>query len=170
MKQYLEIGAIVNTHGIRGDVKVLPWCDSAEMLCEFDRLYIGENHTPIDVESAYVQKNCVILHLHGVDTKEDADQMRGTILYMNRDDVSLAEGVYFIQDLIGLTVQDCDSGETYGVLSDVIQTGANDVYEIVDETGKKRYLPAIPDVVIETDLSARLMKIRPLKGLFDDAD
>lgn len=108
-----------------------------------------------------------MLHLEGVDTVEAAEQLRNQVLYMDRDEVELEEGVYFIQDLIGLEVLDADTGKSYGKLSDVMQTGANDVYEIKDETGKTVLIPAIPDVVQETDLDGGVMRIRPLEGLFD---
>ena len=167
MKQYLEIGKIVNVHGLRGDVKVVPWCDAPEFLCEFDTLYLGKAQKPVNVTAARLQKGNVLLHLEGVDTVEAAEQLRNQVLYMDRDEVELEEGVYFIQDLIGLEVLDADTGKSYGKLSDVMQTGANDVYEIKDETGKTVLIPAIPDVVQETDLDGGVMRIRPLEGLFD---
>ena len=161
MKQYLEIGKIVNVHGLRGDVKVVPWCDEPEFL------YLGKAQKPVNVTAARLQKGNVLLHLEGVDTVEAAEQLRNQVLYMDRDEVELEEGVYFIQDLIGLEVLDADTGKSYGKLSDVMQTGANDVYEIKDETGKTVLIPAIPDVVQETDLDGGVMRIRPLEGLFD---
>lgn len=167
-KEYLEIGKIVNVHGLRGDVKVMPWCDDPEFLCEFEVLYLGKEHKEVVVEDARPFKNTVILRLEGCNTVEDAEKLRGQVLYMHRDDVELEEGVYFIQDLIGLQVIDADSGRVYGTLRDVTQTGANDVYEVRDEEQKRSYwIPAIPDVVIETDVDGGVMKIRPLEGLLD---
>lgn len=167
-KEYLEIGKIVNIHGLRGDVKVMPWCDDPELLCEFDRLFIDRDKKEIGVEDARVFKNTVIMRFAGCSTAEDAEKLRNKILYMHRDDLELEEGVYFIQDLIGLSVVDADSGMVYGTLKDVSQTGANDVYEVFDEENKKTYwIPAIPDVVIETDIDGGVMKIRPLEGLLD---
>lgn len=167
MKQYLEIGKIVNVHGLRGDVKVVPWCDDPEFLCEFDTLYLGKEHKPVEITAARLQKNNVLLHLEGVDTVEKAEKLRNQVLYMDRNEVELEEGVYFIQDLIGLDVIDADTGVSYGILSDVLQTGANDVYEVKDEAGKIVLIPAIPNVVLETDIEAGRMIIRPLEGLFD---
>lgn len=167
-KEYLEIGKIVNIHGIRGDVKVMPWCDEPELLCEFDSLFIDRDKKEINIESARVFKNTVIMHIEGCDTPEAAQKMREKILYIHRDDLELEEGVYFIQDLIGMSVVDADDGKLYGTLKDVSQTGANDVYEVFDEENKKTYwIPAIPDVVIETDVDGGVMKIRPLEGLLD---
>ena len=145
MKSYLEIGKIVTLHGLRGDVKVQPWCDDAEFLCEFP----------------------VLLHLEGYDTPEQAETLRNQILYLNREDVELEEGTYFIQDLIGLDVIDADNGTAYGTLKDVLQTGANDVYVVQAEGGKELLIPAIPDVIVETNIEEHCMKIRPLEGLLD---
>lgn len=167
MKQYLEIGKIVNTHGLRGDLKVVPWCDDPELLCELDTLYLGDTYRPVEITGARVQKNCVLLHIDGVNSPEEAEKLRGQILYMHRDMVELEEGTYFIQDLIGLDVVDADTQKSYGKLTDVFQTGANDVYEVRDEAGKTVLIPAIPDVVLETNLEDGLMQIRPLEGLFD---
>lgn len=167
-KEYLEIGKIVNVHGLRGDVKVMPWCDEPEFLCDFETLYLGKNHKAVTIEDARIFKNTVILHLAGCDTVEDAEKLRNQVLYMHREDVELDEGVYFIQDLIGLQVVDADNGTVYGILKDVAQTGANDVYEVYDEAQKRSYwIPAIPQVVLETDVDGGIMKIRPLEGLLD---
>lgn len=167
-KEYLEIGKIVNIHGLKGDVKVMPWCDEPELLCEFDRLFIDRDKKEIEVEDARVFKNTVIMRFEGCASPEDAEKLRNKVLYIHRDDLELEEGVYFIQDLIGLNVVDADSGRVYGTLKDVSQTGANDVYEVFDEENKKTYwIPAIPDVVIETDVDGGVMKIRPLEGLLD---
>ncbi len=167
-KEYLEIGKIVNIHGLRGDVKVMPWCDEPELLCEFDRLFIDKDKKEIFTEDAKVFKNTVIMHFEGCDTPEAAEKLRNKILYMHRDDLELDEGVYFIQDLIGLRVVDADNGRAYGTIKDVSQTGANDVYEVFDsELNKTYWIPAIPDVVVETDIDGEIMKIRPLEGLLD---
>ncbi|MFR6496140.1 MAG: ribosome maturation factor RimM [Ruminococcus sp.] len=162
----LEIGKIVNVHGLRGDVKVVPWCDDPEFPANL-KPYLGREHKPVQVADARLQKGNVLLRLEGVDTVEEAEKLRNQVLYMDRDEVELEEGVYFIQDLIGLEVLDVDTGKSYGKLTDVMQTGANDVYEVRDADGKTVLIPAIPDVVQETDLDGGVMRIRPLEGLFD---
>ena len=169
-KQFLEIGKIVNVHGLGGVVKVMPWCDSAEFLAEFETLYRGREHRAMTVERAAVQKNMVLIKFAGVDTVEAANALRNTVLYMNREDVELDDDTYFIQDLIGMQVVDADSGRVYGKLRDVLQTGANDVYEIAAESGKTLLCPVIPDVVLQIDFETDTIRIRPLEGLFDDAD
>ncbi len=166
-KQFLEIGKIVNIHGLNGTVKVMPWCDSAEFLCGFETLYRGKDHIPMHITYAAVQKNTVLLRFEGVDTPEAANALRNTVLYMDRDDAELEDGTYFIQDLIGMAVKDADSGAEYGKLRDVLQTGANDVYEVETPEGKVLLVPVIPQVVLNIDFEADCIMIRPLEGLFD---
>lgn len=170
-KKYLEIGKIVSVHGIKGEVRVQPWCDSGEFLTEFEELYFKKGEEKLEIESARVQKNIVIMKIKGVDDRNEAQLLRNKILYMDRDDVELSEGSYFIQDLLGLQVIDFDCPEKrYGELTDVTQTGANDVYHIKGEDEKVVLIPAIPDVIQEIDLEKGFMKITPLKGLFEEAE
>jgi 16S rRNA processing protein RimM len=168
-KRYLEIGKITNVHGLAGEVKVYPWCDDAAFLCSFDVLYTDQNgRNSVEIERARIQQNMVIMKLSGITDRDQAEKLRGTVLYMDRDDVELDEGCYFIQDLIGLEVHDADSDKIWGVIRDVMQTGANDVYSIWNAQEQREYLvPAIPDVVLETNIEAGTMTIRPLEGLFD---
>ncbi|MBR5513143.1 MAG: 16S rRNA processing protein RimM [Ruminococcus sp.] len=164
-KEYLEAGKIVTTHGIRGEVKIMPYTDTPELLCEFDRLFIGKDKAEIYIDRARVAKNMVIAKIEGIDTVEAAEKYRNKVLFMHRDDLELDEDTYFIQDLIDMEVKDADSGFVYGKITDVLQNGANDVYVI---KGDREYLvPAIPDVVISTDVDSNIMLIRPLDGLFD---
>lgn len=116
MKQYLEIGKIVSVFGIKGEVKVEPWCDTPQLLCQFDILYY-KSGTPVKIERARVHKNQVLLKIEGVDTPEEGVKLRGRVLYMDRADVELPEGVYFQQDLIGLEVSDSGTGEVPTALS-----------------------------------------------------
>ncbi|MCQ2459646.1 MAG: ribosome maturation factor RimM [Ruminococcus sp.] len=165
-KEYLEAGKIVNTHGIRGEVKIMPYTDTPELLAEFDRLFIGKNHDELTILNARPSKNMVIAKIEGVDNPEDANKLRNKILYMHRDDLELDEDTYFIQDLIGMIVKDADNDTVYGEISDVLQTGANDVYVIKGED-REYLIPAIPDVVVSTDTENDIMTIHVLEGLFD---
>ena len=167
-KQFLEIGKIVGTHGLKGEVRIEPWCDGAEFLCRFKRLYKADG-TEMKVRSAKVHKNIAIVLLDGVKSVEQADTMRGMVLYMNRDDVKLPKGANFVQDLIGLKVIDFENGTEYGVITDVIKTGANDVYQ-VENNGKEYFVPVIPDVVKEKDIDGGFVKIFAMKGIFEDED
>lgn len=170
-KQYLETGKIVGTHGIKGEVRIDAWCDSPEFLCYFKKLYLDENgETFIEVKSR-PHKNVTITKIKGVESIEEAERYRGKVVYLNRDDIQLEEGVNFIQDLIGLEVRDADDESiVYGKITDVIYTGANDVYEITDGSGKKYLAPVIDDVVIEINVDEGFVLIQPMKGIFDDED
>lgn len=169
-KQFLDTGKIVGTHGIRGEVRIEPWCDSPEFLCAFKRLYLDERgETFIDVKSR-PHKNITLSKIKGVDTIEAAERYRGRIVYINREDIRLDEGVNFVQDLIGLEVKDADSGKIYGKISDVLRTGANDVYEITGTDGKEYLAPVIDEVVADIDIDGGYILIHPMKGIFDDED
>lgn len=167
MRNFLETGKIVNIHGIKGEVKIMPWSDNPEFICEFDSIYCGKDKKCFEVENSRVHKNMVLVKFKGIDTPEAANAMRNSIVYIDRDDIELEDGTYFIQDLIGLTMKNADNGKIYGKVKDVFQTGANDVYEISD--GEKKYLvPAIPDVIVNVDIENKEILIRPLEGLFDE--
>lgn len=166
MEQYLEIGKIVSVFGLKGEVKVQPWCDSPQFICEFDTLYY-KSGTPVIIERSRVAKNIAILKIKDVDTVEQAQAIRNRVLYMDRNDVELEKGSYFIQDLVGLTVTDADTDQIYGKITEVSKTGANDVYHIKSDDGKMYYIPAIPQVIENIDLKSGIMTIRPLDGLFD---
>ena len=172
IKEYLELGEIVGTHGIRGEIRVNPWCDSPEFAAKFKTLYFDSNGgCAVQIKSAWPHGNIVLLTIKDVDTVEQAQKLRGKILYMKRSDAKLPKGSYFIAELIGCTVYDADEPEKiYGTLSDVSATGANDVWHITDENGREYLIPAIPDVCVETDVAKNRVVIRPLKGIFDDED
>ena len=169
-KQYLEIGIIVGTHGIKGELRVQPWCDSPAILSEFKALFFDQGKTPVNILGARVHKSLVLMEIEGIDTVEKAAGLRNKVLFVDRKDMNLPKGSYFIQDLIGLTVIDFDNGKKYGELVEVSTTGANDVYHIKLENNKVELIPAIPDVIKEIDITGGKMLISPLKGLFDNED
>ena len=168
---FLEIGKIVGTHGVRGEVRVEPWCDEPAFMKRFKTLYFDKTGArPVNVLACRPHGNVVILKLDGVDTVEQAAALRGKVLFMRREDAKLPKTQFFIQDLIGCAVFDADDPtRCYGTLTDVSKTGANDVWHITDEGGTEYLIPAIPPVVIDTDIDAERILIRPLKGIFDDA-
>ena len=167
-KKFLETGKIVGTHGVRGMVRIQPWCDSAEFLCGFKKLYLNsEGDSVINITSAKPHGNIVIASIKGVDTIEKAESYRNKVVYINREDVKLEEERYFIEDIIGCTVYDADSNKVLGKISDVSATGANDVWHI--KNANKEYLiPCIDEVVISVDIDFEKVVIRPLKGILDD--
>ncbi|MCI8441292.1 MAG: 16S rRNA processing protein RimM [Provencibacterium sp.] len=167
MKEYIETGKIVSTHGVHGEVKAQPWCDEAEFLAGLCEVRVGRPENPVALERGRVQKNMVILKLAGVDTVEAAAALRGKILYVHRDEIPISPGEYLIQDLLGLRVYDIDTGALYGVLCDVSKTGANDVWHIRFSDGSERLIPKIPQVVLGVDVAGGRVDIRPLRGLFE---
>lgn len=164
MGEFLEAGKIVAVRGIRGEVKINVFCDSPEFLAESDTLWLGAQKTPYAIERSFPQKGQLIVKFKDVDFPT-AERLVGISAYIKKDDYRLEDGVFFIADLIGLTVKDADTGEDYGKIKDVIQTGARDVYVINGQ--KELLIPAIPDVIIDVDIKAGEMLIRPLEGLFD---
>lgn len=168
MKQFLEIGKIVSVHGIQGEVKVMPWCDSPEDFKKAKNFYFDNGEKEISITCVKIVKNMVILKIEGINTREDAIKLRNKIVYVNRSSINLPQNTYFVQDLVGLEVVDADSNMLYGTISDVSQTGANDVYHIKSSENKMYYIPAIKQVIIKTDIENGKMYIRPMKGLFDD--
>lgn len=166
-KPYLEAGQIVGTHGVHGEVRVQPWCDSAEQFAQFKKLYWDAQGARAVKVKARSHPPMALAKIDGVDTVEAAAALRGRMLYVDRRDIRLPAGYHFVQDLIGLRVVDADTGEEYGTLTDVSQTGANAVYHMRTPKGEV-LIPAIPSVVIEIDTGADVLRLRPMKGLFDD--
>lgn len=172
IKEFLELGQIVGTHGVRGEMRLNPWCDSPEFAKKFKTVYFdNRGQKSVKVLSCRTHGNIALIGLDAIDTVEAAEALRNKILYINRGDACLPDGSWFIEELIGCTVRDADDREkAYGTLSDVMQTGANDVWEVTDSDGVKYLLPAIKSVVIETNVADNNVFIRPLKGIFEDAD
>lgn len=165
MKQrYLEAGQIVSTHGIRGELKVLPWADGPEFLTLFDRIYLkGREYA---LESARVQKTCVLLKLQGVDTVEAAQALRDAVVQVNREDVELEEGTYFIADLIGLSV--LDGERKVGAIREILTMPGNDVYVV---QGEHTYMiPAVKEFLLETNLDQGYVRVKLIEGMQTDAD
>lgn len=169
MKNYLEIGKIISTHGLKGELKIYPWCDPLSFICNFKNFYLDRfGEKKLEILNCRIQKNVGIIKFKNIETIDEASKYLGKILYINRSDAKLDENEFFIQDMIGLDVFDYDTNKFYGKISDIFKTGANDVYEIIDNNKKKYLLPAIKDVIIETNIEDNILKIRPIKGIFDD--
>jgi 16S rRNA processing protein RimM len=160
-KRFLESGRISNTHGIRGEVKIEPWCDSADFLCGFKKLYINNN--PFNVLASYVHKKSVIALFEGVSDINAAMRLKGSTVYIDREDVKLGKGEYFIADIIGLPVIDEESGEKIGELADVLEYPASRVYVVSGE--KERLIPAVPEFVKKVDLESGAIYVRLIEGM-----
>lgn len=171
LKKYLEVGQVVGTHGVRGEMRVNPWCDSPEFLKQFKNFYLSkEGGEPLKVISCRPHGNIALVKAEGIESIDDVNKIMRKVLYMDRAEASLKPGENFIQDLIDCSVFDVDTGVLYGKVTDVMETGANDVWAITNDKGEEYLIPAIKDTVIETDAENGIIKIRPMKGIFDDAD
>ena len=169
-KQYLEVGKVVATHGVKGMVRIQYWTDSAEFLCNFNKLYTKDDGSEfLKVKRITPHKNVVLAEFYDITDIEEAEKYRNKVLYVNRDDVDLDEGRYFISDLIGLSVFDTDSKKPLGIITDVFSTGANDVWQITNG-GKDYLVPAIDEVIASVDIDDEKALIKPMKGIFDDED
>jgi 16S rRNA processing protein RimM len=167
-KAYLEIAKIINTHGVRGAVKLDPWCDSPETLKKIKTLYL-ENGKSYEVSNVkMINGGFVVLSLSGVMTVEDAVKLKNKILLAKREDIPVAEGAHFICDLIGCQIVNDETGVAYGICSDVTHTGSNDVYHLRTPEGREVLIPAIPDVIRKVDVEHETIRIFPMLGLFDD--
>ena len=160
--KFLEAGQIVNTHGIKGEVKIVPWCDTPDFLCDFDVLYIDEK--PVEVEFARVHKNNVIAKLAGINDVDAAIAMKTKIVSIDRSDVELPEGRHFIADLIGLEVRDADTDAVLGFIDDVLTPPASEVY-VIKGTGKEYMIPAVDEFVIETNVEDGYVRVRLIEGM-----
>lgn len=169
-KKFLECGKIINTHGVKGAVKVESWCDSPYVLAELERVYTEEKGKAKEykVIKGSVFKQFVLFELEGVFGMDAAIEMKNKILYASRDDIELEEGDFFIADLIDLPVIDADSGRVYGKVTDVINTGASDIY-VIKTSGGEAMMPAVDEFVKEIDLEKGIF-VTPIEGMFDDEE
>lgn len=159
-KQYLEAGQIVNTHGVRGEVKIKPWADSADFLKKFKQLFIDE--TPVRVLHSRVHKDCLIATLEGVEDVNAAVRLKNKVVYIDRDDAALPEGSYFIQDLLGAEVVD-ENGTLLGHLDDVMELPASNVYVVKGE--REILIPAVPAFILNTDVERGVITVRLIEGM-----
>lgn len=168
LKNYLECGIIVNTHGVSGDVKIESLCDTPSVLASFKKIYMlrGGEYEPVKVLRASVFKNFVIARLDGVDDMDKAIALKNTTVYAARADFKLEKGSYFIADLIGLDVIDNISGKVYGKIVDVQNKGASDIYVVKTPDGE-RMMPAVKEFVKKTDLESGIF-VEVIPGMLYD--
>ena len=169
--EYLELGKIVSTHGIKGELRVQPWCDSPDFFMGFETVYLDKkDNTEYTMKSSRPHGNVMLMTLDGIDDVDKAAALRGKIIYVKRADAPLEPGRYFIAELIGCRVVDADDESLcYGEITDVTNTGASDIWHISKEN-KEYLLPSIPEVVISVDVASNLAKIKPLRGIFEEAE
>ena len=166
MQKRLEIGQIVNTFGIKGEVKVVPFTDDIRRFDDLEKVYVKTRKEDklYKVENVRYHKNMVLLKLEGIENPEQGELLKNSYLEIDRADaIPLEEGQYFIVDLIGLDVY-TDEGKLLGKVDDIYNTGANDIYVVKDELGKQILLPGIKDVIKEVKLEDRII-VHLLPGL-----
>ena len=169
MEQFLRVGVISSTHGIRGEVKVYPTTDDPERFLELDEVILdtGREHKILEIEGVKFFKNQVILKFKGYDNINDIEKYLKKDLLVDREHaVELGENENFIADLIDMEVV-TDEGKVLGTLTDVIETGANDVYAVKTPEGKEILLPAIRDCILDVDVDEKRMTVHVMEGLLD---
>ncbi len=168
--EYLECGKIVNTHGVKGAVKVENRCDTPKVLASLKKIYFenGSAFKETKVISSSVMGGFVVMTLEGVSDMDGAMLLKNSLIYAKREDIPLEEGAYFLADLEGLSVIDADSGKIYGKLREVINRGASDIY-VVDTPKGERMMPAVSEFVKRIDIDKGVF-VSPIPGMLEDED
>ena len=159
-EKFLEAGEIVNTHGVRGEVKILPWADSAEFLQGFKKLYI--NGEAYKLRGSFVHKGCLIATLDGIDDVNAAMTLKGKTVCIDRADVKLPKGRYFISDILGARVV-TEDGTEIGVLADVIENPKQNVYIVRGET--EHMIPAVPEFIRNVVVEHGVVTVHLIEGM-----
>ena len=169
MEEFLQVGVISSTHGVRGEVKVFPTTDDVKRYSKLKEVLLGEGYNApvLHVEGVKYQKNVAIVKFKEYSTLNDVEKLKGQKLFVTRKNaVKLSKDEYFVADLIGMRVVD-ESNGIGGILKDVMQTGANDVYIIDLDDNRELLLPAIKDCILNVDFDKGIIKIRILDGLLE---
>lgn len=171
MEDFFQVGIVTSTHGVQGEVKVYPTTDDAARFKRLKEVILdtGKERLTMEIEGVKLLKQFVVLKFKGIDDINAAERYRKSSLYVKRADaVRLKKDEYFIADLMGLNVLD-EEEKKIGVLKEVMETGANDVYVISLDDGRELLLPAIRQCVLAVDVEAGFIKIHILEGLLDEA-
>ena len=169
MEDFFQIGIITSTHGVHGEVKVFPTTDDPRRFKKLKEVFVdtGRERVALEIEGVKFFKQFVIVKFKGIDTLNDVERYRKASLFVSRENaVRLRKDEYFIADLCGLAVQN-EFGEPLGVLKEVLETGANDVYVITLSDGRELLLPAIKQCILEVSIEEGYMKVHVLDGLLD---
>ena len=159
-KQYLEAGRIVNTHGVRGEVRIEPWADDAAFLTRFKRFYMDGQ--PVKVRSCRVHKTLCIASLEGIDDVNAAMALKGKVIFIDRKDAKLPKGTVFLQDILGARVVDEDGNEL-GVLEQVLPAPAASVYVVKGE--REILIPDVPAFILDKDADKGVITVRLIEGM-----
>lgn len=167
MEDFLKVGVITTTHGVRGEVKVYPTTDDAQRFLDLEYVLLdtGKGLRRLEIRNVKFFKNLAILKFEGIDNINDIEMYKGRDLWIPREEgQELGEDEYYIADLLGLKVL-LEDGSAFGVLKDVLETGANDVYAVTTEDGKEVLLPAIRECILDVNLEEGTMTVHLMKGL-----
>lgn len=165
--EFLVIGKLTHTHGVRGEILMLVWTDFPERLVPGVRVYIGPGKEPLELVSRRSHAKGLLVSFRGYESPQSAARLTNQLVHVKASDrPPLPPGEYYHHQLLGLTVID-DTGKELGLLEQILTTGANDVYLVRSPSGKEILLPAIESVILEIDLHERQMKVHLLPGLMD---
>lgn len=170
METNLRVGIISSTHGIKGEVKVFPTTDDSSRFKKLKQVILntGKDELVLEIDGVKFFKKFVILKFKGIDNINDVLQYKGMELYVTRENAQkLRRNEYFISDLIGIHIIE-DTGRNLGILKDVLETGANDVYIVELHNGKELLIPAIKQCILSVDIENQEMKVHLLEGLLED--
>ena len=159
-KAFVEAGRIVNTHGVAGEVKIEVWLDSPDFMKRFHRLFLGERELIVD--AARVHKGFLLCKLRGVDDVNAAMALKGKTVRIAREDAKLPKGGYFLQDILGASVQD-EQGSEIGKLVDVLERPASNIYVVQGE--REHLIPAVPEFILRTDAENAVITVRLIEGM-----
>jgi 16S rRNA processing protein RimM len=167
---FLAVGKVRRPHGVSGDVLVEIYTDFPERLLPKALVYAGENHLPLTISRQRSHNDGVLLAFDGFSTPEQVGRFRNQILYIKSTQAEeLPEGEFYFHQLLGLSVLD-ENGETLGEVTEILETGANEVYVVTNDAGHELLLPAIAEVILDVNLASRSMKVHLLPGLLDNGD
>ncbi|MDR0197924.1 MAG: ribosome maturation factor RimM [Oscillospiraceae bacterium] len=163
----MKIAQFTKTQGLKGELRAKSFCDSPDVLGRFECFYLGESKIPVKASLSEIRKGFVVLRVDGINGIDEAQKLVGQTIFIDRRDYELPENTWFISDLIGLEVTDADSGRVYGKVDEILQNAPKDVYSVRTPEGRQLLFPSIPEVLIDIDITAGKIIIRPLPGLFD---
>ncbi|MBQ6495748.1 MAG: 16S rRNA processing protein RimM [Firmicutes bacterium] len=164
MMEKIEIGKITSAVGLKGEVKVYNYSDSADIYRTTEEIFVGEKRRKI--QNVRTQKSMVILKLEGIDDRNAAERARGEVLCITEADLpELPEGQFYIRDLIGMDVVDAETGDAVGTVRDVIQNTAQDIFDVKTPDGKQVLIPKVPEFIIEIDSETRVIKVKLIEGM-----
>ena len=166
-KTYIECGKIINTHGCHGGIKLESWCNSPQDLAALKKIYFFENGKYVEkkIKKASIFKQFVVAELIGVTDMDTALSLKNVTVFAARDDFKLAEGEYFIADMIGVDVIDAENGKIYGKVSDIINRGASDIY-VVDTAHGEKMIPAVDEFIVKANVTEGVF-VKVIPGLLD---